>query len=163
MCREKFLEGMSRAVATVSVVTTDGPGGRMGATISAMTSVSADSPSPSLLVCLNDKTATAHAIRTNGVFCVNVLRDDQSHLSQAFARSGASACGNKFECGRWTTLRSAAPALVDALVTFDCTVKNALLHGTHWIIIGELNDIVVSDARSALTYANRTYGRSISL
>lgn len=163
MHRDRFLEGMSRAVATVSVVTTDGPAGRMGATVSAMTSVSADSPSPSLLVCLNDRTATAHAIRTNGVFCVNVLRDDQSYISKAFAGGAKSSREDKFECGRWTTLQSPAPALVDALVTFDCTVKSALLYGTHWIIIGELNDIAVSEAQSALTYANRAYGRSITL
>ncbi len=43
MIREKFLDGMSRAAATVSVVTTDGPAGRAG-TVSAMTSVSAGRP-----------------------------------------------------------------------------------------------------------------------
>ena len=36
MTRDKFLEGMSRAAATVNIVTTDGPAGKAGATVSAM-------------------------------------------------------------------------------------------------------------------------------
>jgi flavin reductase len=40
--RAAFLEGMSRSAASVSVVTTDGPAGRGGVTVSAMTSISAD-------------------------------------------------------------------------------------------------------------------------
>ena len=40
--REAFLQGMSRAVATVNIVTTDGAAGQAGVTVSAMSSVSAD-------------------------------------------------------------------------------------------------------------------------
>ena len=49
--RQRFLTGMSNAACTVSVVTTDGPAGRFGVTVSAMASVSADTPKPTLLVC----------------------------------------------------------------------------------------------------------------
>jgi flavin reductase len=41
MLREDCLASMSRAAATVSVVTPDGTGGRAGVTVSAMSSVSA--------------------------------------------------------------------------------------------------------------------------
>ena len=40
--RQDFLQGMSFVAATVNVVTTDGPAGRSGVTVSAMSSVSAD-------------------------------------------------------------------------------------------------------------------------
>ena len=40
--RTQFLDGMSRAAFCVNVVTTDGPAGRAGVTVSAMSSVSAD-------------------------------------------------------------------------------------------------------------------------
>ena len=40
--RQRFLSGMSHAACTVNVVTTDGPAGRAGVTVSAMSSVSAD-------------------------------------------------------------------------------------------------------------------------
>src|SRR3979490_2549211 len=88
--RQQFLHGMSHAACTVNVVTTDGVAGRHGVTVSAMVSVSADTPQPTLLVCIHGRSAVAAAVLENGVFCVNVLRDDQAHISDNFAgRSGA--------------------------------------------------------------------------
>jgi flavin reductase (DIM6/NTAB) family NADH-FMN oxidoreductase RutF len=110
MIREKFLDGMSRAAATVSVVTTDGPAGRAGVTVSAMTSVSADSAAPSLLVCVHRLSPAAPAILANGVFCVNVLRDSQAWLSDTFAGRRPTSTGDRFEVGRWTTLSRPGPA-----------------------------------------------------
>ncbi len=48
--RQDFLDGMSCVAATVNVVATDGPAGRAGVTVSAMSSVSADTEKPVLLV-----------------------------------------------------------------------------------------------------------------
>jgi flavin reductase len=73
--RDQFLASMGNAACTVSIVTTDGTAGRQGATVSAMSSVSADTPQPTLLVCINETSATVQAIKVNGVFCVNLLRD----------------------------------------------------------------------------------------
>ena len=70
--RARFLAGMSHAAATVNVVTTDGAAGRHGVTVSAMSSVSADTAKPTLLVCVNEASASAAAILENGIFCVNV-------------------------------------------------------------------------------------------
>ena len=53
--RQQFVEGMARAATFVSVITTDGPGGQHGVTVSSMTSVSADGEAPSLLVCIHHK------------------------------------------------------------------------------------------------------------
>ena len=83
--RTRFLNGMSHAACTVNVVTTDGPAGRAGVTVSAMSSVSADTDKPTLLVCVHHMSPAATAIVENRVFCVNVLRDDQSHISDTFA------------------------------------------------------------------------------
>src|ERR1700748_1116737 len=74
--RARFIDGMSRAAFCVNVVTTDGPAGRAGVTISAMSSVSADGASPTVLVCIHHQSKTATAILENGTFCVNVLRHD---------------------------------------------------------------------------------------
>lgn len=163
MLREKFLEGMSRAAATVSIVTTDGPAGRLGVTVSAMTSVSADSATPSLLICINEKSATAEAIRANGVFCVNVLRDDQTYISNIFAGRHKTTSGDRFDCGEWRTLVSAAPVLADALVSFDCRVEKSFQHGSHRVFIGELNEMILNEGKAALIYANRAYGSPVPL
>src|SRR4030088_3827666 len=86
--RAQFLDGMSRAAFCVNVVTTDGPAGRAGVTVSAMSSVSADGNSPTVLVCIHHQSRTAAAIVENGVFCLNILRDDQSDIADRFGGGG---------------------------------------------------------------------------
>ncbi|HEX2136830.1 MAG TPA: flavin reductase, partial [Microvirga sp.] len=161
--RDLFLDGMSRAACTVSVVTTDGPGGRAGVTVSAMSSLSADTPTPSLLVCINQQSVAGKTIVANGAFCVNVLRDDQITISDVFAGRQKTSSGDKFDAGVWRSSRSGTPVLSDALVAFDCQLKQYVPYGTHWILIGELTDIAINEPSSPLIYTNRAYGTSVPL
>jgi flavin reductase (DIM6/NTAB) family NADH-FMN oxidoreductase RutF len=154
--RDKFLEGMSRAATTVSIVTTDGPGGRAGVTVSAMTSVSAEAgASPTLLVCIHHQSPAAKAVRRNAVFCVNLLRDNQSAIAERFA--GRLKDGDKFSGAQWTTLKTGSPATTEALASFDCELESVLRQGTHWIFIGRVAGVSIGDERNPLIYANRTY------
>ncbi len=156
--REKFLEGMSHAACTVNVVTTDGRAGRSGVTVSAMSSVSADTPKPTLLVCVHQLSDAAQRIIDNGIFCVNVLRDDQSYVSDTFAGRFNDVVHDKFDCATWTEMPSGAPRVVDPLVGFDCRLLSSSLVGTHHVLFGEVADIFVARQGSALIYANRAYG-----
>jgi flavin reductase (DIM6/NTAB) family NADH-FMN oxidoreductase RutF/DNA-binding transcriptional LysR family regulator len=156
--RQQFLHGMSHAACTVNVVTTDGVAGRHGVTVSAMVSVSADGPQPTLLVCIHHLSPVVSALLTNGVFCVNVLRDDQAHISDHFAgRSGAQGA-SKFDCATWTTQVTGAPRVVDSLVAFDCRVTASERVGSHFVVFGSVQDIFVSGTGAPLIYANRAYG-----
>jgi len=146
---------MSHAASTVSVVTTDGPGGRAGATVSAMSSVSADPPS--LLVCVHHMSRTADAIRINENLCVNLLREDQTRVSDTFAGRNAND-QDKFDCAEWITLKTGAPVLRDALVSFDCELKHHFQWGSHFIFIAEINDMGAEKQGHPLIYANRAYG-----
>src|SRR5262245_66551921 len=71
--RDDFLDAMAAAVTGVNVVTTDGAAGRVGLTVSAMTSVSADPPL--LLIRLRSSSPLAPALRATGVVGVRVLRE----------------------------------------------------------------------------------------
>jgi flavin reductase (DIM6/NTAB) family NADH-FMN oxidoreductase RutF/DNA-binding transcriptional LysR family regulator len=156
--RQQFLLGMSHAACTVNVVTTDGVAGRHGVTVSAMVSVSADTPNPTLLVCIHHLSPVADALLQNGVFCVNVLREDQARISDTFAgRSGARGA-DKFDCADWTTQVTGAPRVLDALVAFDCRVTGSDRIGSHFVVFGSVEDIFVSGAGAPLIYANRAYG-----
>jgi len=157
--RQRFLAAMSHAACTVSVVTTDGPAGRFGLTVSAMSSVSADGPAPTLLVCVNHRSAAADALLANGVFCVNVLRDDQAHVSDTFAGRAGTPAPDKFACATWTTLVTGAPRVVDPLVAFDCRILSVERVGTHFVVVGAVAGIFVAPSGGApLIYANRAYG-----
>lgn len=160
MLREAFLQGMSHAAATVNIVTTDGVAGRGGVTVSAMTSVSADTSRPTLLVCVHRDAGAAPLIRENGVFCVNLLRDDQSFISDTFAGRFREQFTEKFDCAEWAPMQSGAPRVVDPLVAFDCRVVSQELIGTHYVFVGEVGDIFTADRGTPLIYANRAYGRT---
>ena len=156
--RAQFLDGMSRAAFCVNVVSTDGPAGRAGVTVSAMSSVSADGNSPTVLVCIHYQSKTAAAIVENGVFCINVLRDDQSNIADRF---GGRKLGDadKFAYGRWVEGDTRAPRLADAVVAFDCRVLSAERVGTHHIFIGAVASVTMG-LGTALIYADRAYGKA---
>lgn len=156
--RQRFLHGMSHAACTVNVVTTDGAAGRHGVTVSAMVSVSADTPQPTLLVCIHHRSAVAEAVLENGVFCVNVLRDDQAHISDNFAGRSSARGAAKFDCTEWTTQVTGAPRVLDALVAFDCRVTASERVGSHFVVFGSVQDIHVAGGGAPLIYANRAYG-----
>lgn len=156
--REQFLEGMSRAATTVTIVTTDGPGGRAGVTVSAMSSVSADRPA--LLVCVHQASPACAAIKANGSLCVNLLRDDQSEISDRFAGRDKPPGDDKFGGIGWRRLATGAPALDEALVAFDCTVMKAIDWGTHTVFIADVVDTELADGGRPLIYTQRRYATS---
>ena len=156
--RTQFIDGMSRAAFCVNVVTTDGPAGRSGVTISAMSSVSADGSRPTVLVCIHHQSRTAAAILENGTFCVNVLRDDQSDIADCCGGRVQLEDGDKFACARWVEGGTHAPRLADSVVAFDCRVLSAERVDTHHIFIGAVESVTTGSG-TALIYADRAYGK----
>src|ERR1700716_112678 len=84
-----FREAMSRLGAAVHVITTAGPGGKAGATATAVCSVS-DAP-PTLLMCLNRRSQTNPAVVENGVFCINPLGHSGAGIADIFAGGAGAA------------------------------------------------------------------------
>lgn len=154
--RAGFLDGMSRAAATVSVVATDGPAGRAGVTVSAMSSVSADGPAPTLLVCVHHLSPAAPAIVANGAFCVNLLREDQGAVADRFAGRLPLLGPDKFAGDDWEAMPTGSPRLLGGLVAFDCRVASAERVGTHHVLLGEVRGVAVG-AGAPLVFANRAY------
>ena len=158
--RGQFLEAMSRMAASVSVLTTDGPGGRAGITVSSMTSLSADGRAPSLLVCVHHQSPTATAILANRSFAANVLSQAQSAVSDRFSGRGGRKRDDRFDGLPVETGETGCPRIIDAAVTFDCRLVTALLWETHYLFVGEVAAVALSDPpRPSLLYAARAYGR----
>ena len=156
--RQRFLDAMSRAAATVNVVTTDGPGGRAGVTVSAMSPVSVDGESPVILVCLHYQGKASRPTLVNGVFTVNLLREDQSFISDAFAGRGDPPGDDPFSCAEWQPMSTGSERLVDPLVAFDCEVLSSSRVGTHYVITGSVKEIFIAEQGRPLVFANRAYG-----
>jgi flavin reductase len=157
--RIAFLEGMSRSAASVSVVTTDGPAGRGGVTVSAMTSISADGGFPTMLTCLNASSSALPLVLENKCFCINVLRTGQTDISDVFSSRRPAPGGDKFNAVKVATLATGAPQLTEALVSFDCRLISAEKIGTHHICIGAVEAVRTAPEGDPLLYGMRKYLR----
>ncbi len=137
MSSEHFLAGMRKVAGAVSVITTAGNDGeKRGLTATAVCSLSADPPS--LIACVNRKTWVAQFVPDSGVFAINVLSHAQESVARTFAGQTQLAAGERFRIGEWETRPGRAPALRDALATFQCRLERIVEHTTHIILIGEV-------------------------
>ncbi len=141
-----FREAMSRLGAPVTLVTTDGPAGRQGLTVSAITSVS-DAP-PTVLVCLNRSNRSHETFLQNGVVGISILGSPHSELAGAFASSKRSAT-EKFAAGQWRKGQTGAPLLADAIVALDCTISDIHASGSHDVLFCTIEAITLHDAPEA--------------
>ncbi len=152
----EFRDAMARLGAAVNVVTTDGPAGRAGMTVSAVCSVTDDPPT--LLVCLNRSSRGNAVFKANGVLCVNTLAAAEQGLSDAFAGRGALSNEARFALGRWTRLLTGAPVLEEASVaSFDCRIADVVEKGTHSVLFAEILAIRQGAPGGALIWYGRGY------
>jgi flavin reductase len=152
---QAFREAMSRLGAAVHVVTTDGPAGKSGFTATAVVSVS-DNPA-TLLVCLNRAATSMPILRENGVFCVNTLRAGDEIIADTFAGRTKVTREQRFNTGNWSTLATRSPALLSAVVAFDCRVIEVKSVASHDIYFGVVEAIHSGSAGAALVYHDRSY------
>lgn len=133
-----FLHAMSILPGPVSLVTTGEGENRMGLTVSALCSLSAEPPS--LIVCVN-KNASAHdELLSRGTFGVNVLKPDQADFATLFTQRGV----DRFASSEWIQRVTGAPLLGSALIAFDCRLERSIDGFSHTILIGSIADIVVT-------------------
>ncbi len=152
--KSEFRDAMARVCAPVNVVTTDGPAGRGGFTATAICSVT-DEP-PTLIVCMNSKSAQTDLFMQNRQFCVNVLPSEHKDLAANFA-GAVSDMSARFASAEWYLLKSGLPSLREAIVSFACETVDMHRVGTHNILVGRVIDIRQRNDGSALLYFDRHY------
>ena len=153
--QKAFREAMSRLGAAVHVITTNGPSGKTGFTATAVCSVS-DAP-PMLLVCLNRGATSMPILRGNGVFCVNTLRAGDELIADTFAGRTQVAREMRFDTGEWSKLSTGSPALMSAVIAFDCRVIEIKAVASHDIYFGIVEAIHMGGSGAALVYHDRAY------
>lgn len=155
--RQAFLDSMSRVAFSVSVVTTDGPAGRDGVTVTAMSSVSLDAEGPTLLVSLHNRGRAAKLIAENGSFCVNVLADSQAHIAELFAGRVGVRDVSAFAALAVDTSPSGLPVLQEAIASFDCRVRSIVPVDEHLVIFGLVTVATTRSEAAPLLHRRRAY------
>jgi flavin reductase len=154
--RQEFRDAMARLGAAVNIVTTDGPAGLGGLTVSAVCSVTDDPPT--LLVCLNRGSPQNRLFKDNGVLCVNCLAAGQEGLSVLFAgRSADADMAERFSHATWGLLATGAPVLDGGAVSFDCRIGDVVERGTHSVLFCEVEAVRQGAATRGLIWFSRDY------
>lgn len=146
---DQFKKTLQYWASGVTVVTTNSNTyGMQGMTVSAFSSVSADPPL--ILVCINRSVTTSDGIGESGVFAVNILGSDQSAVSNMFAGGGDHH--ERFASVSWEEGLSGSPLLNDSIASLDCKVVDKISAGTHWVIVGEVQQTVLREGDPLLYY-----------
>ncbi|MEW6297057.1 MAG: flavin reductase family protein [Thermodesulfobacteriota bacterium] len=143
---------MGHFATGVTVITTkDKEGKPFGLTANAFSSLSLNPPL--VLICV-DKTVDCYpCFEQSKVFVVNVLSEDQEHLSRRFATKGIE----KFDGVAYHTGECGAPVLDGAMSHIECKVVNAYEGGDHTIYIGEILKATASGDRPLLFFKGKYY------
>lgn len=146
---DDFKKAMQLWASGVTVVTTQSEKfGIQGMTVTAFSSVSINPPQ--VLVCINESADTGTGIHESQRFAVNILSSTQQDVSNQFA--GGSSQEQRFENTPWTSGITGTPILDNSLMSLECSVIEKIHAGTHWIIIGEVQNCVCRSGEPLLYY-----------
>lgn len=152
----RFRQVLGHFPTGVTIVTAMADGKPVGLSVNSFCSVSLDPPL--VLFCPDRASTSWPSIEAAGVFCVNVLADDQEHLSRVFA----SKVADKFEGVGWKRGLSGAPVIDDTLAVVECRIERVADGGDHYLVIGRVLDLAVGRVegeRGPLVFYRGGYGR----
>jgi flavin reductase (DIM6/NTAB) family NADH-FMN oxidoreductase RutF len=119
----------------VTIITMAHEGEVRGMTANAVTSVSLDPLL--LLICVDKRTITHRFLEQATTFAVNILAEDQEHVSRALASRDSDDArrlmGHPYHPGQ-----NGAPILDDCVADLECRITEVFPGGDHSIFIGEV-------------------------
>ena len=149
---QEFKNTLKLWASGVSVVTANSEQGVLGMTATSFASVSMEPPQ--ILVCLHETTDTGAAILENKKFAVNILTKEQEQVSNQFA--GGISMVERFKNVPWREGIMGLPVLDKSLASIECTVVQQFKAGTHWIVVGEIQNTQCNSG-DPLLYFNSAY------
>jgi len=146
--KDFFRRVMGRFATGVTVVTTRYQDKLGGLTVNAFCSVSLTPPL--ILVCIDLASQTVQLIRESQVFAVNMLTEEQEHLSRCFATHSAERF-EQFCRTPYHTAATGAPILDNTLAFIDARVVAEYPGGDHAIFLGQ---VVAMGTTQQVVFAN---------
>lgn len=147
---------MRRVASPVVVVTMAGRQEARGMTASSFTSVSLAPPLVSVSIDLSSRT---HILMLESdYFVINLLADDQGHLSDLFAEPGLTGA-EQMQRVPHRLLLERIPVLENTLGWLLCRRHNPIAGGDHSIFLGEVQEVELGRAGHPLIFYARGYYR----
>jgi flavin reductase (NADH) len=153
--RQRFRSAMASLSAGVNVVTTDGPAGRAGITVSAVCSVT-DTP-PTMLVCIN-RSSRSHAVfEANRRLCINVLGGRHEDVALLFAGATGVSGADRFTVGEWDYSSADVPVLAGSAASVVGRVTEISGQGSHSVMFVEVERLILNEDAGGLVYFQRRF------
>lgn len=150
--KNEFRAALSRFATGVTVATVvDREGAPHGITVSSLTSVSLEPPL--ILIAIGHAATVYNHFRAAKRFGINVLREEQQHIAEHFARKGE----DRFEGVQWYAGETGVALIPDVLAAIECERLKTVTAGDHDIFIAETTHAHVSDGRPLIYFAS-AYG-----
>jgi flavin reductase (DIM6/NTAB) family NADH-FMN oxidoreductase RutF len=131
----------AKIINGICVVTACADGKANGMTAAWYSRVSFDPPL--IMVSVAPKRFTHDLIKKSGFFCVNILAEDQLHLSKAFGFSSGRT-KDKFAGVGQRLGKTGSPVLEGVAGFLDCKLVSAFEAGDHTLFVGEVQDAAAS-------------------
>jgi 3-hydroxy-9,10-secoandrosta-1,3,5(10)-triene-9,17-dione monooxygenase reductase component len=141
-----------RFATGVAFVTTERDGTPLGLVVSSFAAVSLDPPMISF--CPSRNSMTWRRMRLAHRFAVNVLGAHHAEFAGRAAAPGA----DRFSDADTERGASGMPVLRDALAVLECEIATEHVAGDHWIVLGHVRRLRVSDARDPLVHFGGSFG-----
>jgi flavin reductase (DIM6/NTAB) family NADH-FMN oxidoreductase RutF len=151
---EQFRDVMARHAAGVTVVTTAGPTGYHGVTVTAFCPLSLDPPL--VLVCIDRQQQSHRLLETAAGWVVNLLSRDQEFLAEQFA-GRAPLADSRFSRLPHHLGPQGIPRLDGCLAWIDCRPWARYEGGDHSIFVGQVVALDLGPANDPLIYFERQY------
>lgn len=152
---EEFRHACGRFATGVTIASVlDANGSPHGLTVSSFTSVSLEPPL--VLICLGHAVTAIEHFRAAQYFGINVLAENQVHLSDRFARKGQ----DRFDGLEWQPGETGVPLLPGGLANIECAVYQRFTAGDHDIFVGEMLSARVAPGDPLIHFSSRYRGLS---
>jgi flavin reductase (NADH) len=153
--QREFRTAMANLSAGVNIVTTDGPRGRAGITVSAVCSVT-DAP-PTMLMCVNRSSRSHDILQSNERVCINVLGPEHQDVALAFA--GGVPAEERFPVSGdvWDHSVAAVPVLKGSAASIVGRITGSATRGSHSVLFVEVDRVIVGEDSGGLVYFQRRF------
>ncbi|MFC9838076.1 3-hydroxy-9,10-secoandrosta-1,3,5(10)-triene-9,17-dione monooxygenase reductase subunit [Rhodococcus sp. NPDC127530] len=149
----RFRTVLGQFCTGVTIITTIDDGEPVGFACQSFAALSLEPPL--VLFCPTKTSRSWAAIERSGIFCVNVLAEEQQ---SSCARFG-SRDPDKFAGIDWTESPLGSPILTGSLAHIDCSLESVHDGGDHWVAFGRVSSLSeIREERPLLFYRGQYTG-----